>query len=149
MKQTREWSFQVTAAGHLPGQVHREFDDLVRGLAGKRITIKLSLYRKRRSTSANAYYWGVVVKSVTALFREHGNYLDDEEIHEFLKLRVGKLAQVIVLPDGEVVKGLGSTAKLTTSEFASYIMQIKAWGAEYGLQIPDPEESLTSLVEES
>ena len=48
MTTAREWSCLVTPAGYLPGQVRREMDDLIRGLGGKRITLKLSLYRKKR-----------------------------------------------------------------------------------------------------
>jgi hypothetical protein len=61
-------------------------------------------------------------------------------VHEFLKLRVGKLAQNVVDPNGEVHKTLGSTTKLSTMEFEAYMTKIKAWAAEFGLQIPEPGE---------
>ncbi len=140
MKQAREWSCLVSAAGRLPGQVHREFDDLVRSLAGKRVTIKLSLYRKKRSSNQNRYYFGVVVKAITEMFRDQGNNVDADDVHEFLKLRVGKLAQVFVTPDGEVLKGLGSTAKLSTQEFEVYMTKCRAFAAEHGVMIPEPNE---------
>ena len=71
----------ITSAGHLPGLKHREFDDFIRSLAGKTVRIKVSLYQKRRSLNQNAFYWGVVVESVTQLFRDNGNYVDPEDTH--------------------------------------------------------------------
>lgn len=145
--EAREWTPQISNAGLLPGNVRRELDDLIRSLAGKRVRIKLSIYQKKRSQNQNAYYWSVVIGAITQLFRENGNYVDAEDVHEFLKLRVGKLAQVIVLPDGEVVKGLGSTAKLSTIEMEVYLEKCRAFAAEYGVVIPLPnEESHTAAA---
>ncbi len=138
----REWVCQVSNAGHLPGNTRRELDDLIRGLAGKRIRLKLALYQKKRSSNQNAFYWGVVIPAVTRMFREAGNMVDEEDTHNFLKLRVGKLAQIIVTPDGEVVKSLGSTVKLSTMEFEDYLTKIRAWAAEWGCVIPMPNETL-------
>lgn len=138
--QGKTWDFKVTPAGHLPGQVHRELDDLIRGMAGKRMTLKLAPYKKRRSLNQNAYYFGVVIPAITKMFREHGNNVDNDDCHEFLKLRVGKLAQVFVTPEGEVMKGLGSTAKLSTIEFEAYMTKCRAFAAEYGVIIKEPNE---------
>jgi hypothetical protein len=140
MTQASEWICQVSPAGHLPGQVRRELDDLVRALAGKRIRIKLALYRKQRSTNQNAYLWGVVYPPIVAMFREAGNGVDAEDIHSYLKEHVGKLKQVFVTPDGEVLTGPGSTAKLSTVEMEVYLEKVRAWAAEHGVGIPLPNE---------
>lgn len=145
--QAKEWTFQVSNAGHLPGQVRLEFDDLVRSLAGKRVTIKLMKYQKKRSLSQNAFYHGAIVPAVTQMFRDAGNYVDEDDTHTYLKLRVGKLSRVIVTPDGEVVKTLGSTAKLSTMEFENYLAMIRAWAAEYGCVLPMPNEEVNQLTE--
>lgn len=122
--------------------LHRLLDAV--SLAGdKRLVLTLKEQKRRRSLNQNAYYWGVVVHAVTQMFREHGNYVDPEETHEFLKLRVGKLARVIVTPDGEVVKSLGSTAKLSKMEFEVYLEQIRAWAAQWGCIIPLPNEQVS------
>lgn len=133
---------QITNAGHLPRAERLRFDDTIRGLAGKRVRINVKLYQKKRSTSQNNFYWSQIVPRVTAMFREYGNYVDDEDTHEFLKMRVGKLAQVIVLPSNEVVKGLGSTTKLSTMEFEAYLERIRAWVAPWGLVLPFPGEDI-------
>lgn len=136
----REWACQTTKDGTLPAWVQQQLSEQIKELPGKHVTLTLSVREKPRSNNANRYYWGVVIPLITAFFRGHGNYVDDEDTHEFLKLRVGKLAQVIVLPDGEVVKGLGSTAKLTTAEFEQYLERIRAWAAEYSMIVPLPNE---------
>ena len=46
---------------------------------------------------------------------------------------------MLVLPDGEVYKSLGSTAKLSTTEFTGFIEKIRAWAAQFGVEIPDPQ----------
>jgi hypothetical protein len=110
---------------------------------GKHLVLSLKEQKRKRSLNQNAYYWSVVVEAVTRMFREHGNYVDPEETHEFLKLRVGKLSRVIVTPDGEVVKSLGSTAKLSKMEFEAYLEQVRAWAAQWGCLIPLPNEEVS------
>ena len=131
----------TVTGGKLPTSIWQDCMKAVEGLDGKRVSVTVEVIKQKRSSNANAYYWGVVVEAVTQMFRDNGNYVDSEDVHEFLKLRVGKLAQVIVLPDGEVQKGLGSTAKLTTGEFELYMEKIRAWAAEYGCPIPLPNET--------
>ncbi len=138
----KEFTCQITPNGHLPGKERLAFDDLIRSLAGKKVTVRVALYQKKRSNRENRYYWGCVIPLVTQFFRDAGNMVDGDDTHDFLKLRVGKLAQNIVTPDGEVVKTLGSTAKLSTVEFEAYMLRIRAWAAEYGLQIPEPNEEI-------
>lgn len=137
----REWTTQVSNAGHLPGQVRREFDDLIRSLPGKRVTIKLSLYQKRRSLNQNAYLWSVIYARIVDAFRECGNNVDADDVHSYCKDHVGKLKQVFVTPDGEVLTGPGSTAKLSTQEFEVYAEKVRAWAAEtLGIRIELPNE---------
>lgn len=138
----REWICKVTPAGHLPGKERLAIDDCIRGLGGKQIVVKVAQYAKPRSNPQNRYYWGVVIPAITEMFVDAGNYVDHQDVHEFLKLRVGKLAQVFVTKDGEVMKGLGSTAKMTTVKFEEYLTKVRAFAAEYGVQIAEPNEEV-------
>jgi hypothetical protein len=139
----REWIAQVTPAGHLPGHVRRELDDLVRSLAGKRVVVKLWLYQKQRSSNQNRYMFGVVVKMITDAFREAGNNVDAEDVFAFLKMEVWKITQVFVTPDGEVLKGLGSSRHWTTQEMEARLEQARAWAAQtLGIGIPLPHEEI-------
>ena len=100
--------------------------------------------KKRRSLNQNAYYWGCVLPPIVAMFREHGSNVDAEDVHAFLKDNVGKLKQVFVTPDGEVLSGPGSTAKLGTMEFEVYLEKVRAWAAEVlGIAIPLPNEQVS------
>lgn len=129
--------------GKPPAAVLHRLLDAVSRSGDKRMVLTLKEQKRKRSLNQNAYYWAVVVQAVTQMFREHGNYVDPEETHEFLKLRVGKLSRVIVTPDGEVVKSLGSTAKLSKMEFKVYLEQVRTWAAQWGCLIPLPNEQVS------
>lgn len=137
----KELSFTVTPAGHMPGNEHRQFDDCIRSMAGKRVVVRISQYQKKRSNNQNAYLWGVVYPPIVQAFRDAGNDTDDEDIHNYLKEHVGKLKRVIVTPDGEVLHVAGSTKRLTTSEMEVYLEKVRAWAAEtLGVAISLPNE---------
>ncbi len=141
MSASLEFSVLVSG-GQLSDQTAKQIASAIRSFDGKRVTVTIREQKRRRSTQANAYYWSCVIPPIVTMFREAGNMVDADDVHLFLKLRVGKLAQVFVTPDGEVIKSLGSTAKLSVSEFQDYIARIKAWAAEHGVLIPDPNEPL-------
>jgi hypothetical protein len=129
--------------GRIPSLVWERLAGAVSRLPGKRFIITLKEQKRKRSVNQNAYYWGVVVAAITQMFRDAGNYVDGEDVHEFLKLRVAKLSRMIVTPDGEVHKSLGSTTKLSTMEFEVYLERVRAWAAEYGCIIPLPNEQVS------
>jgi hypothetical protein len=133
----------VAAEGRIPAPVWERLGETVSRLPGKRFVITLKEVKKKRSVNQNAYYWGVVIAAITQMFRDNGNYVDGEDVHEFLKLRVAKLSRMLVTPDGEVHKSLGSTTKLSTMEFEVYLERVRAWAAEYGCFIPLPNEQVS------
>lgn len=136
---SREFSATVTN-GTLPEGTWQAIRCLLKGMDGKRVVLTLKEAQRPRSNPQNRWYWGVCVPAVTAMFREAGNYVDDEDVHEYLKQHVGKLNRVIVLPNQEVVRTVGSTAKLSTKEFSDYCERIIAWASEFGVSIPLPGE---------
>lgn len=136
---------EVIYAGHatdgmLPERSMQRLAAAMKRMQGQNVRLELVAVQPSRSLKANAYYWSCVIRYVTEMFQDAGNYVDDEDVHEFLKMRVGKLSRVIVTPDGEVVKTLGSTTKLTPSQFSDYIEKIRAWAAELGVKIPDADQ---------
>lgn len=140
---------QITNHGHLSGKDRLRFEDTIRSLAGKRVTLIVKLYQKRRSNNQNAYMWGVVIKRITDAFREAGNNVDQDDVFAFLKAEVWKTKQVFVTPDGEVLTGPGSSRNWTTQEMEVRLEQARAWAAEMlGIGIPLPNEPET-LPEES
>lgn len=140
-------SFTCTVAGgRLPEQTSIKVASVIRSLEGKQITISVQEHKRKRSNQANAYLWGVVYPAMVAAFREHGNMVDSEDVHLFCKLHVAKLKQVIVTPDGEILHSVGSTAKLTTTEFMDYVTAVKAWAKEVlGIDVPEPNEAINEL----
>jgi hypothetical protein len=129
--------------GKIPTAVMHRLLDAVAKMDGKRLILALREQKRRRSLNQNAYYWGVVLPPILQMFREAGNGVDAEDVHTYLKEHVGKLKQVFVTKDGEVLTGAGSTAKLSTQEMEVYLDRVRAWAAEYGVAIPLPNEQLS------
>jgi hypothetical protein len=48
--------------------------------------------------------------------------------------------EVVTLPNGNLIEILKSTAKYTTTEFEHSMERARAWAAEYGVQLPFPNE---------
>lgn len=125
------------------------YNDLIRDsllkLEGKRAKIIIEEYSPARSNNQNSYYYGVVIPAVIHIFYTCGEIISPEEAHYFCKSEIGKLyicASVSTRDDitaKQEVMVLRSTASLTLAEFAEYITLIKAWAAEQGFDIPDPD----------
>jgi hypothetical protein len=96
-------------------------------------------YKKRRSTQANAYLWGVCYATI---LRDGGEALrgwDAEDLHEyFLGEHFG----------WEETEGFGRkrlkpvkrSSKLGTMEFVDFVDFVKRKSAEFGIYIPDANE---------
>jgi hypothetical protein len=101
---------------------------------GKPVEVSVKRYRKRRSTQANAYYWGVVV----AMIGDYVGESDPQTIHEMLKAAHNYEIKTV---DGKEIRIPQSTADLTTVEFKEYIERVTRWASEYlSLYIPEPNE---------
>lgn len=131
--------------GRIPERDAKRIGECIRKLDGKRVAISVQEVKRTRSSQQNRYYWGCVVKHVTDAFRDAGNMVNAEDVHDFLKQHVGKLSQVLVTMEGEVLRGPGSTAKLTPTEFGNYVEAVRAWAADMlDLKIPSPDEVIES-----
>ena len=98
-------------------------------LEGQRIELTIRKERHTRSLSQNKYYWGVIIEILSDCFG-----YDREEMHEALKFKFLKKHE-----DTNLVT-VGSTAKLSTAEFADYIEGIIRWASiEYQVVIPSAE----------
>jgi hypothetical protein len=99
---------------------------------------------KKRSNQQNRYYHGCCLPLVKEGLQNIGyrEVRTNEDAHEVLKyLFLKKL-----IPNeetGEVIEILGTTTKLSTTEFNEYIERIIQWASEYlNIQIPLPNEQL-------
>lgn len=120
--------------GKLVAENVRQFKGAFYGFEGKRVRVKVELFRNRRSSEQNKYYHAVVVPMVGEAMGE----ADNETVHEILKAKFNY--EILVIGAEELLKPL-STAKLDTKAFSEYIEKIRTWAASFlGLYIPDPGE---------
>lgn len=98
---------------------------------------------KFRSSAQNAYYWGIVIASITDAMNEQGNNFINDDVHEFMKNEIG-LRHRMRIGGSDVYRDvIRSTRKYTTAEFEEYMEACRAWAAEYlNIQIPLPKEGL-------
>lgn len=146
MSRPLEFPCRITN-GRIPEATAKQIAVAVRALDGKQVVLSLREAKRTRSGNQNRYLWGVVVAAITQAFREAGNNVDAEDVYAFLKDHVWKLKQVIVTPDGEVLRGPGSTRNKTTMEMEDLLEQARAWAAEVlGIEIPLPNEHVSSTT---
>ena len=98
--------------------------------------------RRKRSLMQNAYYWGVVVPLVKEGLLDVGYRMTTEAVHEYLKGQFS-ITEIVNERTGEVLKSIGGTSQMTTSQMMDYFAEITQWAAEYlNVQIPQPNEQL-------
>lgn len=69
---------------------------------GKKVTVTIERYYKKRSNKQNRYYWGVIVEHWENILREEwGEIYQDNEVHEFLKSNLN-FREVVDQETGEV-----------------------------------------------
>lgn len=120
---------------------------------GKRILISIRLYREKRSLKQNAFYWSVVIPKVRDFLNsdDEGNDYHDDEVHDLLKIEVGKLYRTILIEETRDDEGKliqpehrirvpRSSKTLTTVEWESFMDRIRVWAAEHHVRIPYPNE---------
>ena len=96
--------------------------------AGKYI-IKISEFKPERTIHQNKFYW----KLIEIIAREIG--YETEEMHELYKYKY--LKKTVEDKNGNLVKGVGSTAVLNVQEFTEYIEKIKRHATELKITLPD------------
>lgn len=104
--------------------------------------ITIEKQKKKRSIEQNRYYWGVVVPLVKQGLLDVGYRMTTELTHEYLKEHFNVL-ELINERTGEILKTIGSTTEMSTSQIMDYFTKITEWAAEYlNVQIPQPNEQL-------
>lgn len=142
MKKNKITVESVVRQGKLDQNISSHLSMCLRNMEGKRVRITLEEAKRRRSNNQNAYYWGVVIPIILAMFKDAGNDVDETEVHEYLKEHIGGLKHVMTTPDGIRKSVVTSSTKLTTQEFEDYMEKVRAWAAEFDLIIPLPNEGI-------
>lgn len=98
-------------------------------LEGKRIEISIQKLRKKRSLPQNNWYFGVLIP----LMAEHlGVHADD--VHRDLK------RHFLAVRIDENFARVRSTTELSTDEFSRFMEDCQRLAAEYGVDVPMPNE---------
>jgi hypothetical protein len=98
--------------------------------------------RGRRSSQANRFYWGCVIKEIQIRLNELGNDLSPEDVHDILKYKFNKAN--LIGEGGEVIDSLGlTTTDMNKEQFGIYLDKIIEWAASFlSITIPLPDSKL-------
>lgn len=128
---TRIHYAHVDDAGRLRMDAPEAFRYALSAFTAKPVEVIVRPVRRQRSTRANRYYWGVVVKAIG----EHCGYHSDE-MHEALAFKFLRLEDDPITGSPRRKR----TPETNTTEFAEYVDRCIQFGAELGVVIPEPGE---------
>ena len=106
------------------------FNSSFKKLAGKSVIITIAEKKKKRSIEHNAYLWAHIYKVIS----DHTGYPVNDLHRTYKEMYLGyEQEKVIDFKTGErvVVHVLGSTTKLTVSEFSGYVELVRSHGIEF------------------
>ena len=106
---------------------------------GKRVTITVKPFVKRRTLNQNAFMHGAFFDALRQMFHDAGSELSAGEVKEFFKAAFGQRV-TLTAPDGKQYETLKSTALYSTVECEEAMEKARAWAAEYGVFLPYPNE---------
>jgi hypothetical protein len=131
-------TFSEIKSGKLHIINRKKFMEAVSTLKDGRYSLTVERKYRKRSNPQNSFYWVVCVPLVIEGLIDLGFIgIDKESTHDLLKYKF--LKKEIVSEHGEVIESVGSTAKLTTTEFMELISDITKWALEYlNVTIPEP-----------
>jgi|TARA_Y100000034_G_scaffold64432_1_gene77951 hypothetical protein len=101
---------------------------------GERVVVTVTKQFNKRSLPQNAYYWGVVLPTIS---EDTGHTV--MELHDIFKGMF--LPKRAVKFKDKVYHLMGSTTKLSVGGFVEYIERINAEAGSLGIVIPTPEEA--------
>jgi hypothetical protein len=102
-------------------------------LNGQEVEVTVAKKGRKRSERQNKYLWGVVYQ----LLSDYFGYTTSE-MHELMKQKFAPKKEVKM--GNEIMLIPCSTTELLTTNFNDYLDQIKQFGAENNVIIPDPEK---------
>lgn len=121
---------RVLPGGLLVLDQPQEYARHVRAFRGKHVEILFRKRKTRRSSQANRYYFGVVVKALA----EYCGY-DPQEMHETLAMRFLRIEDCPITGAPRRKR----TPDTDSAEFSEYVEHCIRLAAEYGVVIPPAE----------
>lgn len=114
----------------------------VKEFAGRKVSVTVELYRRKRTNQQNRYYWPVIVSGITSQFIEDGILISKEETHDMLRGMFLK-KELLSEKTGEVIIVIRHTPTLSTVEMNDYCEHCRRWAAEtLNLILPEPNEDI-------
>jgi hypothetical protein len=110
------------------------------GALSGRYLLSVRPYKPKRSLRANAYYHAAVVPAFREFMREHGQFFEPEECHEFF-LQKFSSKNVIDPETGEVLAVIGRrSSKMDSGQFSEFVNTVIGWLQDRcGVIVPEPE----------
>lgn len=131
-------------AGKIPPHISQGVRDIFSRMEGKTAKITIQERKKQRSLNQNSFYYGVVIPVVQNMFFDAGQSVSSDTVHEYLKRHVGNLTMTLQTPDGKIETVTRSSTELNTMDWEIFIEQVRAWAAQWGIEVPFPSERLTT-----
>jgi hypothetical protein len=118
------WTGTVVEAGLLLLDRPHDYNRYVKSLAGLKVEVQIRKRKERRSSKANARYWGYVVPAIA-----EASGMTNEEAHDALKFHF------MQEPGDGPLRKIRSTASLSVEEFSAYTERCQVLGAEmFGIE---------------
>ncbi|MCA7086068.1 recombination protein NinB [Cupriavidus sp. DB3] len=100
---------------------------------GTPLRVIVTAEERRRTTEANRYYWGVVLRDIAEQAWVHGQQFSKDTWHEYFADLYGVKVE-IRLPDGRTRVTRKSTGDMSVGEFSEYLAKVQAAAAnEFGV----------------
>lgn len=104
---------------------------------GRPLRVILTSSDRKRSSEANAYYWGFLLEQIADQAWVEGRQYSKDVWHEFFADRLAEHIE-IPMPDGSIKSRRKSTTEMKVGEFSDYLQQIEAFAAtELGVRFVD------------
>lgn len=120
---------RVNQQGKLDPDAPKDLQRYIHTLTGKPVDITVRIHRSRRSSRANRYYFGVVVR----MLAEYCGY-DTQDMHEALAMKFLRVEDCPVTGAPRRRR----TPQTNTREFADYVDACVRFAAELGIVVPQP-----------
>jgi hypothetical protein len=95
---------------------------------GQPLRVIVTAEERKRNEAQNRFYWGAVLRDISAQAWVDGKQFDKDTWHEYFARLYGVLDE-LTLPDGEIVTLRKSTTKMSVGEFSTYLNAVQAYAA--------------------
>jgi len=104
---------------------------------GTPLRLVITTEERRRTTEANGFYWGVVLRAISEQAWVNDRQFNPDTWHEYYANLYCPRTEV-TLPTGELFSRRKSTSEMTQKEFTDYVTRVQANAAtEHAVQFEE------------